>query len=164
MREGNKGSNNKEVHVHGCSCVAFSLDQKGKDAFPMLTGKFPGMKSVCDAMIVAVCDGKTYFCAMDLKSSSANGATKQLESARRTFEWLVGMADFTKAWSKGDLSQHIFFGIVNMAPRNIVRKSTSRRSAEIPPPEPSPYGNYMYFKLTNHPRVDLYSLIKRIDP
>ncbi|WP_171940486.1 hypothetical protein [Herbaspirillum rubrisubalbicans] len=160
IREENKGSNNKEVQIHGCSCFAFSLDQKGKDPFPMLSGKPPGMKRVCDAMIVAVWNGKTYFCAMDLKSSNSSGATKQLEAARRTFEWLAGMAKFTGA----EFNSYVFFGVINLAPRDMVRKSTSRKSAEIPPPENSTYGGYKYFQLRNHPKVDLLSLIKIIDP
>ncbi|WP_155836422.1 hypothetical protein [Burkholderia sp. AU4i] len=163
VEEHAENSNNKKVLIGGCSAIAFSLDRGGVDPIPFIRENcpLPGIRSVCDAMIVLNHEGKTYFCAMDLKSNKEGGASKQIEIARLLFQWLLSLACFNKHWPT-EKFEDCFFGVINFAPRQQVRKGVTQRSAEIPEPEKSAHGDYKIFRLRNHPRIPLPLLINRL--
>jgi hypothetical protein len=163
VREAAKDSNNKEVSIGGCPTIAFSLDKTGENPLPFVKDNCPksGIRSVCDAMIVFIHQERTYFCAMDLKSGKEGDATRQIETGRHLFQWLIGLAHLNGHWPDVDLND-CFFGIVNLAPRNQIRKGVTQRSAEIPAPDLSPFGAYKIFRLRNHPRVTLPLLVGQL--
>lgn len=159
--ESNKGSNNKVVHIGGCTSLGFSLEKAAIKTFPYFAAA-KGMNSVADAMVVAQHEDETYYCVMDLKSGKPDGAADQIETARMFFAWSLELAKHHGHCGNGHELNKRFFGVINMAPRNQPRKGLSRRSAEIPPPIKSPFGNYPLFMLKNHPKVSLPEMIKLV--
>lgn len=158
--ESNKNTNNKVVHIGGCPSIGFSLEKIAR-AFPFFAS-VKGVNSVADAMVVAQFQGEIYFGVMDMKSGNPAGATSQIESARLFLDWVLSIAKHNGYCAKENMLQGRFFGIVNLAPRGQVRKTTSRRAAEIPKPERSAFGDYPVFQLKNHPKVPLPEIIKRM--
>lgn len=161
--ESDPGSNNKEVLMGGCSLLAFSLDKSGGNPFPFIKSDATkkGMRSVCDAMVVAKYNDETYFIAMDMKSNQEGKAKKQIESARLLFNWLLNLAKIHGHWPHSDVNGK-FVGIINLAPRNQVRKGLTRRSAEIPSPEISGFSDYPLFRLKNHPKINVPLLLDKL--
>ncbi|MEN9864856.1 MAG: hypothetical protein RL748_446 [Pseudomonadota bacterium] len=161
--ETHKDAANKEVGIVGCQMLVFSLDQTELNSLPFIkdnTNK-RGMRSVCDAMIVASFNDKTYFCALDMKSGKASNARKQIESARHLFIWLLGLAKLHGHWV-GEFNDDCFFGIIHLAPRKQEAKGTTRRDTQVPKPAKSHWGDYRIFTLPNHPTINLSHIIARL--
>lgn len=140
---------------------AFTLDQPGQSVFPFFSNSLAGMKSVNDAIVVAVVGGEHYVVAVEMKTSEnrVNDALKQIESGRRFIQWTRGLMNLHGHWPGGGCR---FFGVVSLKPRSQGRKGTTSRSAQLPAPELSVHDGYPYFVLKNHPRVSVTDLVKKI--
>jgi hypothetical protein len=165
-REGNywqlhePGAGNKLFEIGGGRSVAFSLDRKEINVFPFFGTALAGVHQVNDAVVVAHVDGKAYVAAVEMKTSPGEKrkALKQIESARLFIEWAVQLLHLHGHCA----NDYTFFGIISLKPRKQPRKGSSRRCAELPMPEASPYGSgYPVFVLENHPRTSIPDLVKK---
>jgi hypothetical protein len=120
------------------------------------------MKSVNDAIVVAVVGDDTYVVAVEMKTSpgQTGDALKQIESGRLFAAWVHQLLSFYGHWKGGSCK---FFGVVSLKPRKQVRKGSTTRFAELPVPVQSTHGGgYPCFILENHPRVSITDLVKKI--
>lgn len=157
------GAGNSRFEIAGGKSHAFTLDQGGITVFPFFTDAAPlkGVKSVNDAIVVAVVGQDTYVVAVEMKTSTGKTkALKQIESGRLFAAWVRQLLSFHELWTGGPCK---FFGVVSLKPRKQPRKGQSRRAAELPSPKQSTYGGgYPYFVLENHPRVSIADLVQKI--
>lgn len=154
---------NSRFEIAGGKSHAFTLDQGGFTVFPFFTdAALKGVKSVNDAIVVAVVEQDTYVVAVEMKTSAnkTSEALKQIESGRLFAAWVRQLLSFYGHWTGGPC---IFFGVVSLKPRRQPRKGGSRRAAELPSPLQSTHGGgYPYFVLENHPRVSIADLVQKI--
>ncbi|MDD2728834.1 hypothetical protein [Malikia sp.] len=147
--------------IGGGQSLAFSLDKKGADCFPFFSSSAQtGMRQVTDAIVVAEVVGQPYVIAVEMKTTpnDKSKALRQIESGRCLFEWMERLLRF-----HGHVgSPASFCGVVSLKPRKQERKGTTRRGAELPMPERSPFGDYPVFVLQNHPRASVQDLIKKL--
>ena len=132
------------------------------NVFPFFSDALNGMKSVNDAIVVAVVGEDTYVVAVEMKTSpgQTGDALKQIESGRLFAAWVRQLLSFYGHWTGGSCK---FFGVVSLRPRKQVRKGSTTRSAELPAPIQSTHGGgYPCFVLENHPRVSIADLVKKI--
>ncbi|PJI95430.1 hypothetical protein CLU85_0137 [Acidovorax sp. 69] len=157
------GAGNSRFEIAGGKSHAFTLDQGGITVFPFFTNAaLKGVKSVNDAIVVAVVGQDTYVVAVELKTSNGktSEALKQIESGRLFAAWVRQLLSFYGHWTGGPCK---FFGVVSLKPRRQPRKGGSRRTAELPIPRQSTHGaDYPYFVLENHPRVSIADLVQKI--
>jgi len=150
------GSEHAFLWISGRRSFAFSLDHKMKDPFPFMrpNTQLHGMRSTCDAIVIAVKGDETMVVAIEMKTKESDKAKalKQIESGRRLVEWLSGLFYLH---GHGNLSYR-FCGIISLKPRRQERKgTTSRRTSPLlPPAETSRNGDPVYV-LKNHPRLNL---------
>lgn len=156
------GSNHSLFEIGGARSMAFSLDQKHLDRFPFFSQTAPkGLRQANDAILIADVEGLSYIIAIEMKNSLADKskALKQIESGRCFVHWIEQLLRLHGHWS----GESQFCGLISLKPRRQVRKGLTRRSAELPNPEPSPHGPYSVFVLANHPRVSVHDLIKQLE-
>lgn len=156
------GAGNNRFEIAGGKSHAFTLDQDGASVFPFFSNVLRGMKSVNDAIVVAVVGDDTYVVAVEMKTSpgQTGDALKQIESGRLLAAWVRQLLSFYGHWKGGSCK---FFGVVSLKPRKQVRKGSTTRSAELPVPFQSTHGGgYPCFVLENHPRVSITDLVKKI--
>lgn len=156
------GAGNSRFEISGGKSHAFTLDQEGMNVFPFFSNALNGMKSVNDAIVVAVVGEDTFVVAVEMKTSrgQTGDALKQIESGRLFAAWVRQLLSFYGHWTGGSCK---FFGVVSLKPRKQVRKGSTMRSAELPVPVQSNHGGgYPCFVLENHPRVSIADLVKKI--
>ena len=153
---------NSRFEVAGGKSHAFTLDQDGVHVFPFFSEELKGVKSVNDAIVVAVVEQDTYVVAVEMKTSAnkTSEALKQIESGRLFAAWVRQLLSLYGHWTDGPCK---FFGVVSLKPRRQPPKGSSRRTAELPSPLQSTHGGgYPYFVLGNHPRVSIADLVQKI--
>jgi hypothetical protein len=148
---------NSRLEIAGGKSHAFTLDKSGGNVFPFFSDQLKGMKSVNDAIIIAVVGKDTYMIAVEMKTGKIGDALKQIESGRLFSTWVRQLLSFYGHW-KGDSCK--FFGVVSLKPRKQERKGSTRRSAELPAPDLK--DGYLYFVLRNHPRASIADLADKI--
>ena len=157
------GAGNSRFEIAGGKSHAFTLDQGGITVFPFFTdAALKGVKSVNDAIVVAVVGQNTYVVAVEMKTSNGktSEALKQIESGRLFAAWVRQLLSFHGHWTGGPCK---FFGVVSLKPRRQPPNRGSRRTAELPSPLQSTHGGgYPYFELGNHPRVSIADLVQKI--
>ena len=153
---------NSRFEVAGGKSHAFTLDQDGVHVFPFFSEELKGVKSVNDAIVIAIVGKDAYVVAVEMKTSRGHtgDALKQIESGRLFATWVRRLLGSYGHWTGGPCK---FFGVVSLKPRKQVRKGGTTRSAELPNPIQSPHGGgYPCFVLENHPRVSIADLVKKI--
>ncbi|PIF92618.1 hypothetical protein CLU86_3565 [Acidovorax sp. 62] len=153
---------NSRFEISGGKSHAFTLDQGGEDVFPFFSTALKGVKSVNDAIIVAIVGKDAYVVAVEMKTSrgQTGDALRQIESGRLFSAWVRQLLSFHGHSAGGPCK---FFGVVSLKPRKQVRKGSTTRSAELPAPIPSTHGGgYPCFVLENHPRVSIADLVQKI--
>lgn len=126
VREENK-TDNPELRITGAKALGFSLDQGGaKTPWPFMAA-LPGMRSVCDAILVTHIEGTSYVIALEMKSGNPGKAPKQIASAWHFMEWLRELLKLNGHWNEG----WTFCGLISTAPRRQEKKGTSRRQLEM---------------------------------
>jgi hypothetical protein len=147
----------------GSKSIGFSLDRGSVNAFPFCSAALGGMRKVNDGLIVGQVEGKDYVVAIEMKTSPNKKpeALRQIQSGQLFINWAIELLRLHKHYS----GEYAFLGVVSVKPRKQPKKGTSQRSAELPKPESSPYGNqYPIFVLTNHPRTSFTDLVSKAFP
>jgi len=153
---------NSRLEIAAGKSHAFTLDQGGIAVFPFFADALKGVKSVNDAIVVAVVGQDTYVVAIEMKTSGSKTgeALKQIESGRLLAGWVRQLLCLYGHWTGGPCK---FFGVVSLKPRKQPRRGTTRRTAELPAPSQSTHGGgFPYFVLENHPRVPIADLVQKI--
>lgn len=152
---------NFRFEIAGGKSQAFTLDKSGVNVFPFLTIALQGVRSVNDAIVVAVVGRETYVVAVEMKTSTSHisDALKQIESCRLFIRWIRELLSFYGHWRGGKCK---FFGVISLKPRRQVRKGATTRSAELPTPLLHS-SKYSYFVLENHPRVSIVDLVGKLN-
>ncbi len=155
-----KEATHTQIKIGGCKSIAFSLDINQKNAWPFLTVALEGVRSVCDAIIIAENNQKTYCLILDMKSSIAghSKAIKQIRSNYHFMQWLISLLELHNHWQ----DKIYFAGIVSLKPRKTEAKGTSKRPA-IPQPQKNIFAPEFIFSLENHYRIVLPEIIKVIE-
>ena len=158
-------SENNLLRVGGGRSFAFSLDQKGRDRFPFMRPNTPlvGVRSTCDAIVVADFDGDYIVVAIEMKTKEADkgDAMKQIEAGRHWLQWIFNLIRMHGHW-RNDCR---FCSVVSLKPRRQVRKGiTSRRSMPVLPSAESGRCGEPMFVLKNHPKLNLSDLINALAP
>lgn len=164
ITEADKGATHTEVKIGGCKSIAFSLDIKEKNAWPFLSSALGGIRSVCDGIIIAEYQKKTFCILVDLKSSLSNksDALAQLRSGYLLQQWLINLLSLHKHWSRQTTIHYI--GIISLEPRKTTPKGTTIKRTPIPQPENFHHYPKQIFTLANHPRIvlsDLFQLLEQ---
>lgn len=157
------GSEHSSLWISGTRSFAFSLDHKTEDRFPFMRENTPlaGMRSTCDAIVIATNRDETMVVAVEMKTKESDKAKalKQIESGRLLVEWLCDLLRFHGHWH----GTYRFCGIISLKPRRQERKgTTSRRTAPVLPPAETSRNSDPVYVLKNHPRLNLADLAKSI--
>lgn len=153
---------NSRLEIVAGRSHAFTLDRGGVNVFSFFSDALQGVKSVNDAIVIAVVKQETYVVALEMKTSKGktSEALKQVESGRLWAVWVRQLLSLHGHWTGGPCK---FFGVVSLKPRRQPPKGSSRRAAELPTPNQSTHGGgYPYFVLENHPRVSITDLVQKI--
>lgn len=138
----------------------FTLDRPGLDVFRFFSSSLKGVKSVNDAIVIAIVESEVYVVAVEMKSSEdqVGDALKQIETGRLFAAWVRRLLSLHSHWAGGACR---FFGVVSLTPRRQERKGTSTRGGKLPAPDKA-RGGYPYFVLKNQPRTSVDDLVKRM--
>ena len=155
----NKQDKNCQIELIGGPSFAFSLDQPETDPWPFIKAEdMHGICKVCDALIVIRRDEQNYVIALEMKSTNAAKAEKQIASSYLLINWLVDLLKLHHHW-KGSWK---FCGVISFTPRNQERKGATAKRTPVPKPSSSHFG-FPVFRLDNHKRLDLVDLINALD-
>lgn len=164
IMEDDSSAKNRLFQISSGKSVAFSLDKKENNLnlFPFFSEQLSGVRQVNDALIVFGGEDQSYIVAVEMKTSlnKKKEAMKQIESGRLFMNWVIQLLWFHGHYS--DSAVPLFIGIVSLTPRQQPRKGSTRRCAELPDSETSPYGDYPVFLLKNHPRASISDLLKKL--
>lgn len=152
-----KESGNKSTHnlleVTGGKSIAFSLDRPGSNAFPFMrpNTRLGGMRSVCDAIVIALLDGMPLVVMIEMKSTKKGDAEMQIQRTRAFMGWIVELLRIN-----GHCAAKLkMCGVISFKPRQQERKGTTSHASM---PKPCFKNDLPVFQLKNHPRINLVDI------
>ncbi|MBS1139192.1 MAG: hypothetical protein H6R13_645 [Proteobacteria bacterium] len=149
VRENSK-TENPELRISGASALGFSLDKgDGSDPWPFLAA-LPGMRKVCDAILVTQIEDVSYVIAVEMKSGNTGKAPKQIASTWHFTEWLRELLKLNGHWD----CDWKFCGLISSTPRRQEKKGTSRRRLKMTVNESSK--GYRVAHICNERRLNLW--------
>ncbi len=151
LRESGKNATHTLIEIQGGKSLAFSLDQSRLNAFSFMRNDTPlkGVRSVCDAIVVADTNRKPLIIMVEMKSGDESGAEQQILRSHAFMQWLVKLLSLNGHCA----IEPEFCGVISFKPRKQERKGQTSR-AELPKPT-SNTGSFSIFRLKNHPRIHL---------
>lgn len=155
IREKNK-TKNPELKISGVSALGFSLDRgEGSDPWPFLAA-LPGMRKVCDAILIAQIENVSYVIAVEMKSVNTGKATKQIASMWHFTEWLRELLKLNEHWN----FDWEFCGLISSTPRRQEKKGTSRRRLNMTVSRS--HKGYRIAHLNNERRLNLWDFHREL--
>ncbi|MEW5559639.1 hypothetical protein AB1287_05225 [Enterobacter asburiae] len=160
IKEDNPGAANKKLLVNGNGIYGFSLDCS---SVPKPVWKFlkpsalSGMSSVCDGIFVTTYNSIDYFIVIDLKSTKASGATKQVVTGIHLCQWIYSVLNL-----HGHLQRSVkFIGVISKLSKRT--QASKRTTARAPLPDPDIHYSYPIYRLNDYNRISLTEICKNIE-
>lgn len=157
ITETSKGATHTELFVSSGRSIVFSLDQSGLDPWPYIKSNtaISGIRSVCDALIALSTEGRDYFIALEMKSSTSGEASarKQIARSKAFVEFIASLLEFDSQWN----GEYVFIGIISTGARRQPKKGTTGRSS-VAESARETFGTVLY--LRNQDRINLLEVIK----
>lgn len=159
LRESQAGEHQHALlKIRGGPSLAFSLDKPDANPWPFLSSaNHPGIRSICDALVLMEKDGRAYAIAIEMKTGDEGKAEQQIQNGRLLLDWLFGLLKLHGHW----WGNYSFCGVISFKPRQQEAKGLTARRTSLPKPTNSRRG-YKIFRLKNHPKLNLADILESL--